>query len=259
MACGRPVVRAHGELVLGLSRDAVAPSHVLGSLAHDLAGGALGDLGPARQDLGDRRKLRQNSQRILGVGLAKRQRRQRVHELLGQLDGRVARRVRPAGDDHVGLAALDGRRRQRHRLQPGGARPRTRHRLDRGRQLQIQRDLPAHVGRRARQDHPAPHDAVDLVSGQLGALEQSLDGPVAQVDGVHLHELAEGLDERRATTGDDDGAAFFGALLGHDVSDFSSSCVFGSFAMRSTVPPTRRHTPARPARSPPATAASSKT
>ena len=95
--------------------------------------------------------------------LAERERRERVRDLLRQLDLGVAGRVAAAGDHHVGLAALDRRGGQRDRLQARGARARDGHAFARARaSLRSSAISRATLGEPRRQDHAAPHDRVDL-------------------------------------------------------------------------------------------------
>ncbi|HEU4611011.1 MAG TPA: hypothetical protein VFS15_02995 [Kofleriaceae bacterium] len=202
---GGTLVRAQRELVLGLARDLPAPGHALGGLAHHLAGRALRDLRPARHEVGDRTELRECGEVVARRGLAERERRERVDELLRQLDLGVARRVAASGDHHVRLAALDRGGRERDRLQARRTRARDGHRLGGGIELEFERDLAADIRRAARQDHAAPHDAFDLAIRQVVACEQRANRGDAERDRVELGEVGERLDERGAHAADDDG------------------------------------------------------
>ena len=231
-------MRTRRKTVLRLARDLVAPRHRFCGLAHDLAGRSLRDFGHFGQDVGDRHHLSQDPEVVRGRGrLAKRQRGQRVNRLLRQVERRIARGVRATGDHDVGLAALDRRGRERDGLQTRRTGARAGHAFDARRQAQVECDLARDVRRVRRQNDAAPNDAVDLLVGKVGALEQRPDRDVPQVDAVELEEFSKRFDERGANAGDDDRALLLAPtilLLGH------------AHAPTSAPPQTRTVSPVRP-------------
>jgi hypothetical protein len=123
-------------------------------------------------------------------------------------------RVGTAGDDDVGLAALDGRGGERHGLQARRARSGAGHGFDVCAELQVEHDLATDVGGVAGQDDPTPDQSVELRPGDGETLQERPDGRVPEGDGVHLGEVGEGLHEGGADAPDDDGAAGAGPGAG---------------------------------------------
>ncbi len=194
------------ELVLGLPAHPVALRHALGRFAHYLARGALGDLRTLRQDLAQRHELREHADVVHRRSALERERREGVHHLLRELDLGVAGRVAAAGDGHVVLAALDGGRREGHRLQAARAGTRAGHTLHRRRQGQVERDLAGDVRGHPREDHAAPDDGVELVAVQGQSVDRRFCRRVRQRDRVHRREVGEGLQKGRPGAADDDRA-----------------------------------------------------
>ena len=210
---GGAVVALRGEGILGLAADLIAACHLLGGFAHDFAGGALGDLGDAGEDVGEGRELGDGAEQVGGGrAAAHHDRAEGAHDLLRQLQLGVARRVAATGDGDVVVAALDLGGRRGDGLQAARTGAGEGHGFDAGRQLEVERDLAADVGRGRGQDDTAPADGIDLGAVEVEAVDERLGRRDAEVDGVMAQELFECLDERGANATDDDCTTCHGGI-----------------------------------------------
>mmetsp|Transcript_39091 Transcript_39091/g.120810 ORF Transcript_39091/g.120810 Transcript_39091/m.120810 type:complete len:236 (-) Transcript_39091:19-726(-) len=206
---GRLLVALHGELLLRRARHAVHLRDHVAVPAHRLAGAALRNrrhLGqPARrvvarlgEEVGDRRGA---------LLLAVNELREAVREAARQRELAVGHGVGATGNDDVGVARLDHVRSLDDGLEARGARHGDAVADDVLREVQVDDDLARAVGRVGLHDDVAPDDGVELLRVDLRLVDETRDGADGEADGVHLHQVAEGLDERRAHAGHDDSAA----------------------------------------------------